>query len=360
MSENNLVTLKKNTSFDEDEEIKKLEAQIHLNVMETIHLIVGKCTTEFLRVNLYEFVRNKMAERRFWLEGFESENIESRVREDMLKPDVLKDLVKQAAEIYGVEVLLLQKTVLAETEKRFYRMFVSLDRAKSKFENGNHITPLIEFNSSRKNLYQTLSETDVSQQDEKSPKPSSKSGPFRFFRHFLLMRIFFPALIYRADMPNPSRKDRISFRDALALDGTPPNKTIKSMAGLLCALVLTWLIYIYMRYQIQVESFKAATTLCLVFGLLLVGLVSNWPKFRCIVLLTLPYMASSRGRAILLMNCVSLTSTIVLPNMMANFEQIEQSLVCNREIVRIPDLFLFVYSFRQIESIYGAQYERIP
>lgn len=90
---------------------------------------------------------------------------------------------------------------------------------------------------------------------------------------------------------------------------------------------------VYFRYQIKIDADKATATLFLLFVVLIVGLSSNWPKFRCVVLLALPYMASSRGRAIVLMNCVSLTTTVVAPTIMNNLRQLHHFLTCNVDMV---------------------------
>lgn len=127
--------------------------------------------------------------------------------------------------------------------------------------------------------------------------------------------------------------------NSLMRDGSALNKSLKSMSAVICTIIFTYLIYSYLRYQVRADAIKATITLCVLFPVLLIGLTSNSPKFRCIVLLTLPYMASSRGRAIILMNCATLTTNTVMPNILRNFEQIQRTFICNRQLVCFKLLF---------------------
>lgn len=108
---------------------------------------------------------------------------------------------------------------------------------------------------------------------------------------------------------------------------------VKSAVGVLAAFGLTYLIYLYLRHQLRADLFKATVTLTVVFALLSYGLGSNWPKFRCVVLLTIPYLATSRGRALVLMNSISMTTNLLVPNMFANVEQLQRSFMCNKQLV---------------------------
>lgn len=138
----------------------------------------------------------------------------------------------------------------------------------------------------------------------------------------------FPALIYNCDS-KPRQ--------------TPFKKLVKSSLGVFSALILTFLIHIYFRYQIKVDPNRVCITLFTFFLLLLVGLTINGRKFRCIVLLALPYMASSRGRAIVLMNCMSLTTTVVAPSILNNLQQLHHFTICNVDMVII--LFYIIFFF---------------
>lgn len=145
-------------------------------------------------------------------------------------------------------------------------------------------------------------------------------------KNIFLVRFFFPALIYHSDSKSSSFIDSLLGKKHL-------NKFIKSSLGILFSLTLTYLIYIYFRFQIKAEADKAGLTIFILFIILIIGLTSDWPKFRCIVLLALPYMASSRGRAIVLMNCVSLTTTVVAPTIINNLQQLHHFTVCNVDMV---------------------------
>lgn len=57
-------------------------------------------------------------------------------------------------------------------------------------------------------------------------------------------------------------------------------------------------------------------------------------RFRCITLLVIPFMTSSRGRAFFLMNCLSLSTTHITPNVLKNIQILRYSYACNKQLVR--------------------------
>ena len=152
---------------------------------------------------------------------------------------------------------------------------------------------------------------------------------FRMFKNFTFFYIFFPSLLYLKDFKEIDRK---SFRYNLIKKGSLLNKLISSFVGILATWVFTYLLYIYLKH-LRVDSNKTSFTLLLFFTIMLIGLAFDNKKFRCTVLLVIPFMATSRGRSIILMTCYKQVVNVILPNIIENLTHLYFCLSCNKKLL---------------------------
>jgi len=69
--------------------------------------------------------------------------------------------------------------------------------------------------------------------------------------------------------------------------------------------------------------------MCLIYGL-----TSGNKKFRAIILLCLPFLATNRGRGILIFNCYEIAASEILPNIEKNIHFLENYYECNRKVIK--------------------------
>ena len=125
-------------------------------------------------------------------------------------------------------------------------------------------------------------------------KSSNKSGGFlRFFKNNIIFRIFFPSLLYSSDFDD-IKPDSLTFK--LITDSTSLNKLVKAIAGIFGSWIIIYFVYFYLRYHLKVAINTAVPLLIIIFLIVLIGLSFSNPKFRCIILLIIPFMATSRGK----------------------------------------------------------------
>lgn len=165
--------------------------------------------------------------------------------------------------------------------------------------------------------------------DESNSRIEKFNKISRFFlKNNFICKIFCPNLFYRIDYLKPN-----SLFKSLTTDGTLSNNLVKSLTGILASIFLSMLIYFYLRYQTRSEANRAAFYMIAFFLVLIYGLTLNKNrKFRALVLLMIPFMASNRARAILIVNCCIITATYVLPNIIQNLEQLQYSYSCNLDL----------------------------
>lgn len=150
----------------------------------------------------------------------------------------------------------------------------------------------------------------------------------RILKNIILFKIFCPNLLYKIDFSYSNK-----LLKSITTDGTLSNNLIKSIFGILASLVLTLILYLYLRYQLLTEVNDATFYIILTFIILIYGLVFNKnSKFRAIVLLMIPFMASNRTRAVLILNCCVISKSILLPNIIQNLGSLQESYICNLNI----------------------------
>ena len=167
------------------------------------------------------------------------------------------------------------------------------------------------------------------EEEEQSEIQIFNSFSRKVLNKLFLPKIFCPNLFYNIDLKYANKLIK-----TLLTDDSLPNRLIKSMAGILASLGLTWLLYFYFRFQLRIDAEKTTIFLLTIFLLLIYCLTfSRNRQLKAIILLMLPFMASNRARSVLVFNCCVLTTTIIIPNIIQNLESLHQSYLCNMEVV---------------------------
>jgi hypothetical protein len=228
------------------------------HLKESVYSTLAKVTMEFITLNVYSLMKNQM--RRCFLGTLKEYMIEENVKFEpetaakliQLKMKMIEENTTQrmldeadlntwidssAKQILYDEHLELKAAVLSEAKTIFDKLFLdSPKKAKIKL---NLITP-----SGLDNDYSNLNQKSAA-----SDLASPTSGYLRLFGKYLLFKLYFPSLVYKADMTKPSKYKII--RDLLQ-QGTSLNRSVKSLTGLFFALIFTYLIYSYFRLDILV------------------------------------------------------------------------------------------------------------
>jgi hypothetical protein len=160
-----------------------------------------------------------------------------------------------------------------------------------------------------------------------------KQAEYKFFRIFKYCTIFyfyFPCLLYSKDLKDVNTK---SFRYKLIQKGSFINNFLNSLTGILGAWLITLAFNWYIKNQLRLDSNKISLFLLVFFIIMLFGLSFNNKKFRCIILLIIPFFATNRGRSFFLMRCIKLVMTIIIPNIFNNLRNLSFAFICNRSLL---------------------------
>jgi hypothetical protein len=314
---------------------------------EAVYLLLSRILIEYLTFNVGSLIKNELRKTLLYeiKEYFNEFNIdisykslilenmynfESSVRERMLFHNLSNQVVSKISMIFKKEIEDLKESVLHEYDKCFYRTFqqpfkILRFRMKKLTENEIKYSKYIALmtDESDQNDYDSCNAKNINKQQ----------GDLSFFRRFLLFHLFFPNFVYKIDLVNSRTIIRTHFFRDLIKEGTKLNNYVKFTTGLFFAWLLTYIIYTYIRYEIKLDGGQAFISLIVIFSILSIGLGQNHPKFRCITLLVIPFMASSRGRTFLIMNCVNLSSSHVLTNLFKNIQILTLSYSCYKQMI---------------------------
>jgi hypothetical protein len=192
------------------------------------------------------------------------------------KKDSLIKLKLDIADDYGSEFFVdnSENIKFIDTKKSIKKFDTDVKNKFLEILKTKHQTTQVELNSKTSNF-----------QNEKKHKIM-----LRFFRNSIIFKLFFPSLLYTIDINNvqPNMAN-------LLKDGSGLNKLAKTVLGIFCSWVVIYFVYFYLRYHLRINAEVAMPLLSAIFFIVLIGLSFNNPKFRCIVLLIVPFMATNRG-----------------------------------------------------------------
>jgi hypothetical protein len=222
---------------------------------ESVYSILAKVMMEFVTLNLYLEMKNQM--RKCLLNAIKNYLIKNRLdfkpekapkiikqNLNLIQIDAKTRMIKEANysvwiangiknELFG-EYLELKSAILIESRRIFNKLF--LDEPKKARLKLNLISSLSE------------NQKDYCQLNRASATSfmhaSAKKGQLRMIGRCILVKFYFPSLVYKADLMKPSKN---KFLRSLLLNGSSLNRAVKSMTGLLFALIFTYLIYSYLR-----------------------------------------------------------------------------------------------------------------
>ena len=153
---------------------------------------------------------------------------------------------------------------------------------------------------------------------------------FRIFKDYTIFYLYFPCLLYIKDFKNLDIK---SFKYKLVQKGSLINNFLVSLTGITGAWLITFAFNWYLKSQLKLDSNSISLTLLIFFIFMLLGLSFNNKKFRCIVLLIIPFFATNRGRSIFLMRCLKLVVNVIVPNIFNNLRNLSFTFSCNRSLL---------------------------
>lgn len=331
MSENS--DLESTDTYDENFAPEKFNLDLEIssehkiiNVVEkNFNYLIRRVLVEFLILNSYVYLKNiKRREmlkemniylesgRKIWIHDLII--IENKAVLTLFSKDHKIKILDQINTLFETEIDKLIGSVITLAQEQFFILFSDLDLIKFRLKIGTYSNNYDKKRSSFKAI----------------SKISSSEGEFRLLGKLITTKIFFPALVYQADM---EKTYKLKILNSLISDSSILNKTIKSLAGLAASCLLTYVILLYVKYIAQVRALGASIFIILIFIILSIGLVFDNAKFRCVVLLIIPFMASSRGRAVILMSCYTMCTKYVLPNALDNFDVLQESFSCNKKMM---------------------------
>ncbi|CAG9857121.1 unnamed protein product [Phyllotreta striolata] len=112
--------------------------------------------------------------------------------------------------------------------------------------------------------------------------------------------------------------------------GSLENYALKSLLGFLSGVVLTYVFFFVLVFQLKVRV-SMATVMCSVMGCVLVNGLAFSSTVRCIVLLTLPHFFSRKGRELLVAYAIALVLAGPGQNILNNLGVLNESLACGQE-----------------------------
>ncbi|RMZ97662.1 DC-STAMP domain-containing 2 [Brachionus plicatilis] len=308
----------------------EFESQIICSVEKNLDYIISRVIIEFLTINLYVHLKylkrneiytdvDTLRDSGIKIKRNVLENVEKQVAQRMLSDECLKKYLSQIDDLFATEIEMLIESVIDLAKTHFFNIFSDLDLIKFRLKIGTY-----SLNYDRKkNLLKNRSSL-------KAIDDANFDGNFRLVGKCVITKLFFPALVYKADM---EKRYKFKIFNLLVSDSSILNKTVKSLTGLAATCLLTYTIFLYVKHIVQIRAILATFLIIIIFLILSFGLVFDNAKFRCIVLLIIPFMASNRGRGIILMNCYSLCTKYVLPNALDNLDVLQETYSCNKKMM---------------------------
>ena len=150
----------------------------------------------------------------------------------------------------------------------------------------------VPFKTDRNKFLEKLKTKKKTNQLDLNKSANSSTGFISHIRNNLLFRVYFPSLLYSSDR-DTAIPESATFQ--LVTEGTSLNRLVKATTGIVGAWIITYFAYLYLRYHLRTEVTTAIPLLITLFIVFLMGLSFSNPKFRCITLLIIPFMATNRG-----------------------------------------------------------------
>ncbi|CAH1790156.1 unnamed protein product [Owenia fusiformis] len=146
-----------------------------------------------------------------------------------------------------------------------------------------------------------------------------------------IMRAFCPCCIYDRERHLKQQKGSNNVIGRLLIDGTYENDLLKSIFGFMSGVALTYLMLWFMIEYMKMTVF--ASTICaIIAAIILCGGLAFSLNVRCVVLLMLPGIFSSKGRALLLTYVFVLVMTGPVQNFTHNVRIMSESSTCGQEV----------------------------
>lgn len=170
-----------------------------------------------------------------------------------------------------------------------------------------------------------------------------------------IYRAFCPCCIYDP-FRHEKRKRRVLARRwwvRLGQSGTLENQLAKAVAGFACGIIVTYVIFGYMIMQLHIRAAYASAFASIVGILLSLGLAFHGPT-RCVVILMLPCLFTSRGRSVLISITLVLVISGPLKNATRNALKLGEVVMCGQQKLREQTKRAIQDALSPLQSILGA------
>lgn len=296
---------------DKDREIKN---KIYSDLEKIYNKALNQIIIEFFTINLFLLIKNKLKELFINEVNVIKKKLHSTSKYLKDNTDLIDKKIKKKFN-YELDQQLIDEA--NDLKLKFIHLFKQ--RVKQVFSDPNKLKFRLKITRTNK----------VNELTSDNSKPTIKvfNVVSRYlFKNSLFCKLYCPNLLYKIDY----NKYGNLILKTITKDGTFLNNLLKSLTGIVSSIVLAIIIYFYFRYISKTEAIKAAIFLIILFIILIYGLAfNNNRKFRAIILLIIPFMASNRTKGFLVLNCCVLSSSIIIPNIFQNIGSLKKSYTCN-------------------------------
>ena len=327
---------KKNIENQENDQLEKdaFEDQYLQSLKLTINIGFNKILIEFLTINLFVFINgyfhSAFLEELYILINesndltystsaaaiLNNKNLLNQIHLKLVKAfnqlSFLNELNEKCLNKYAKEVSLLFKDFYFLFKPKFIRTFSKPKKLKFKLKITNS--------------------TNRNELDDENNVLIETSGVewhrTALFTRNILCKIYCPVLLYNSDFKAEAK----TFLTTIATNGTILNRFLKKLTGIAACWLLVYLLYLYYRFKMRSDATDALRSLSGIFLLLLICLTCGNQACRAVVLLCIPFMATNRGRSILIFNCFVICTDYILPNIGKNIDSLQSSFACNRQV----------------------------
>ncbi|XP_055341806.1 DC-STAMP domain-containing protein 2-like [Paramacrobiotus metropolitanus] len=139
----------------------------------------------------------------------------------------------------------------------------------------------------------------------------------------------------------------------MIFQGTYENQVLKSVLGFLIGILINYLIYLYMIYQLRFQLLTATVWALIAGNVLTLGLAFSDPV-RCIALLIVPSVCTGKGRTALLATAMVMTFNGPAMNAGENAMRLAGTIQCGQELLRNTTIEVIKEALTPIRTIYAV------
>ena len=164
--------------------------------------------------------------------------------------------------------------------------------------------------------------------------------------------IYCPQLLY----DKPLQSNKRTFCGTAKIDGSFANKLVKSLTGLIGAVPIVFMLYLFIRYFQNTSVYIGVIIICGLGAIIIFGLTFN-STIRAFILLMFPFVASLQGRLLLSYFALKRSREYIYGNYEINWRKLKFTFTCMKkiiydQIVKMSNLDGFIgFIFKSIKII---------